>query len=151
MIAINAGVGCDRLIVEDCLIDMGLGGAATGIKLVGATAGATFRRNRIVGDYSLACIGGLTTASTEVYIDDNLLVNGGSGNVGAVAVISMVASTTGVVRRNTWLCNLATIVLGSVADTMFFSENYAGEDVGALASSILRSDATRVTGSADDT
>ena len=150
LITINAGVGCDRLIVEDCLIDMGLGGAATGIKLVGATAGATFRRNRIVGDYSLACIGGLTTASTEVYIEDNMLTNGGSGNVGAVAVISMVANTTGVVRRNTWLCNLATIVLESVADTMFFSENYAGEDVGAATSSVLRSGAVSVTASADD-
>jgi hypothetical protein len=69
-----------------------------------------------------------TTLSTEVYIEDNMLVNGGSGNVGAVEVIEMLTGTTGVVRRNTFLCNVATIVLQSVADTMYFSENYAGED-----------------------
>jgi hypothetical protein len=149
-IAINLGVGCDRFLIEDCVMDMGLGGAATGIKLVGATAGGTIRGCRIVGDYSQACIAGITTLSTEIYIEDNLLINGASGNVGAVEVIEMLTGTTGVVRRNTWLCNVATIVLQSVADTMYFSENYGGEDVGAATSSVLRSGAVSVTASADD-
>jgi|TARA_Y100000310_G_scaffold53827_1_gene49346 hypothetical protein len=150
VIAINFGVGCDRFLVENCEMDMGLGGAATGIKLVGATAGGTIRGNRIVGDYSQACIAGITTLSTEIYIEENMLINGASGNVGALEVIEMLTGTTGVVRRNTWLCNVGSIVLESVADTMYFSENYAGEDVGAAASSVLRSGAASVTASADD-
>lgn len=133
LISINAGVGCDGLIVEDCIIDMGLGGAATGVKLVGATAGANIRRNRIVGDYSLACIGGLTTASTEVYIEDNLLIQGNSENVGAVAVLSMVAASTGMFRDNTCYCNVASGVLQLVSTGMFFSNNWQGEDKGSAA------------------
>jgi len=150
LVAVNVLAGCDGLIMEDCVIDMGLGGAAVGLRISGASAGVDIRRNRIVGDYSQACIAGITTLSTEVYIEDNMLINGASGNVGTVEVIEMLTGTTGVVRRNTFLCNVASIVLQSVADTMYFSENYAGEDVGASTSSVLRSGAASVTASADD-
>lgn len=150
LIAINFGVGCDRFLIEDCEMDMGLGGAATGIKLVGATAGGTIRRCRIVGDYSQACIAGITTLSTEIYIEDNMLANGASGNVGAVEVVEMLTGTTGVVRRNHSLCNVATIAAHYVADTMAFFENYATEDVGQAAGAVLRTGAVSVTASADD-
>lgn len=150
LIAINVGVGCDGLIVEDCVMDMGLGGAATGIKLVGATAGVNIRRCRIVGDYSQACIAGITTLSTEVYIEDNFLANGASGNIGTVEVVEMLTGTTGVIRRNHSLCNVATIAAHYVADTMAFFENYATEDVGQAAGAVLRTGATSVTASADD-
>lgn len=133
LIAINYGVGCDRLVVENCEIDMGLGGAATGIKLVGATAGANIRNNRIVGDYSLACIAGLTTLSTELYIEDNILVNGGSAAVGTVAVLNLVAASTGMFRGNTVFCNVATGVLQMVSTGLFFSDNWQGEDPGSAA------------------
>jgi hypothetical protein len=131
VIAINYGVGCDRFLVEDCTFDEGLGGAATAIKLVGATAGGTIRNNRITGDYSLACISGITTLSTEIYIENNLLVNGGSANVGAVATISMVAASTGVVRGNTSFCNVGTGALHFVNTGMFHGDNWLGEDAGS--------------------
>lgn len=150
LIAINYGVGCDRFLVEDCVMDMGLGGAATGIKLVGATAGGTIRNCRIVGDYSQACIAGITTLSTEIYIEDNFLSNGASGDIGAVEVVEMLTGTTGVVRRNHSLCNVATIAAHYVADTMAFFENYATEDVGAAAGAVLRTGAVSVSASADD-
>lgn len=150
LIAINYGVGCDRFIVEDSIIDMGLGGAATGIKLVGATAGGMIRRNRICGDYSQACIAGITTLSTEIYIEDNMLENGASGNVGAVEVVEMLTGTTGVIRRNHSLANVATIAAHYVADTMAFFENYATEDVGQATGAVLRTGAASVTASADD-
>lgn len=150
LIAINFGVGCNNFIIEDIVMDMGLGGAATGIKLVGATAGGTIRRSRIVGDYSQACIAGITTLSTEIYIEDNLLANGASGNVGAVEVVEMLTGTTGVIRRNHSLANVATIAAHYVADTMAFYENYATEDVGQAAAAVLRSGAVSVTASADD-
>lgn len=131
LISINFGVGCSNFVVEDCTIDNGLGAGATGIKLVGATAGGNIRRNRIVGDYTLACVGGLTTLSTEIYIEDNVLVNGGSGGVGTVAVLSMVAASTGMFRGNTCFCNVATGVLQLVSTGMFFSDNWQGEDAGS--------------------
>ena len=131
LIAINLTVGCNWTTVDNCHIDMGLGGAATGIKLVGASTDIFITNNMIKGDYSLACIAGLTTLSTEVYIGDNILVNGGSANVGAVAVISMVAASTGMVRGNTFFCNVATGVLQIVSTGMFFSDNWHGEDPGS--------------------
>lgn len=133
LISINLGVGCNNFVIEDTVIDNGLGAGATGIKLVGATAGGTIRRCRIHGDYTLACIGGLTTASTEIYIEDNVLVNGGSANVGAVAVLSLVAASTGMFRGNTCFCNVATGVLQLVSTGLFFSDNWQGEDAGSAA------------------
>jgi hypothetical protein len=150
LISINLGVGCDNTTIQNTNIDMGLGGAAHAIKLVGASANVDIRGCRIVGDYSTANIGGITTLSTEVYIEENVLVNGGSGNINAQPVIEMLTGTTGMVRGNTFFCNLATIAAQSVADTMIFSNNFAGEDVGAAAGNILRTAAASVTASADD-
>ena len=149
LIAINLTVACNRTRIAHNTIDMGLGGAATGVKLVGASTDIDIIGNTIKGAYSFANIGGITTASTEVLIENNLLFNGGSAAVTAKPVISMEGNTTGVVRRNTFFCNVATIVLQSVSALQAFSENFAGEDMGALAGNILRTDATSVTGSAD--
>jgi len=139
LISINYGVGCDRFTVENCEIDMGLGGAATGIKLVGATAGGNIVGNRIVGDYSQACIAGITTLSTEIYIEDNLLVNGGGGALGTVEVIEMLTGTTGVVRNNTIFSDVATHLLMVVADTMLFSNNERSDDSGHAATTATTS------------
>ncbi len=129
LISINLGVGCHRTLVEDCLIDMGLGGAAVGIKLVGASANVDIRNNRIVGDYSLANIDGITTLSTEVYIEDNLLINGASGDIGTVAAIILLTGTTGVIRNNHIVCNLSTPDLSVVADTMMMFDNLYSETI----------------------
>ena len=80
--SINVGVGCDGLVVEDCVIDMGLGGAVAAISLVGATDDVTIQRNNIRGDYSTGNITSETTASTNVHILDNLLINGISTDIG---------------------------------------------------------------------
>lgn len=130
VIAINFGVGCNRFVIEDSVIDQGLGGAAAGIKLVGATAGGTIRNNRIVGDYSLANISGITTLSTEIYIEGNVLVQGGTGGLNAVAVIVLLTGTTGVVRDNYIVCDVATFALQTVADAMSFMNNQRTDDVG---------------------
>ena len=149
-IGINYGVGCDGFKVIDTKMDMGLGGAATGIKLVGATAGGDIKGCTIVGDYSQANIAGITTASTEIYVDNCILLQGGPGGVGAVEVMEMLTGTTGVVRRCHSLANVATIAAHHVADTMAFFENYATEDVGQASGATLRTAASSVTASADD-
>lgn len=150
LITINLLAACHWTTVEGCHIDMGLGGAAVGIKLVGASTDVTIRNNIIKGDYSIANINGITTLSTEILIEENLLINGASGNVGIEPVIELITNSTGVVRRNTFFCNVATIAAQTVADKLIFSENYAGEDVGGAAGNILRTAALSVTASADD-
>ena len=107
----------------------------TGIKLVDASAGCTIRGNRIVGDYSLANIAGLTTLSTEVYIEGNMLIQGGTGGLNAVAVISMVAGTTGIVRNNDIVCDVATFALQTIANTMSFLGNQRTDDIDAAKTS----------------
>jgi len=149
LISINVGVVSNPTI-EGCMIDNGLGGAAVGIKFVGATTKGTVQNNLIAGDYSTANINGITTLSTELMIRNNVLINGGSGNIGTEPVIEMLTGTTGYVIDNHFFCNVATIAAQTVADTMFFSNNFAGEDVGAAAGNILRTDAASVTASADD-
>lgn len=130
-ISINLGVGCDRTIIENCIIDQGLGDAAHAIKLVGATAGCTIKGNRIVGDYSVANIGGITTLSTEVYIEDNFLMQGGTANLNAQPVIEMLTGTTGIVRNNDIVCDVATFAAMTVADTMSFLNNQRTDDIDA--------------------
>ena len=129
LIAINLGVGCDRTVIDGCLIDMGLGGAAVGIKLVGASNKVDIKDCRIVGDYSLANIDGITTLSKEVYIEDNFLMNGGSADIGTVACIILLTGTTGVIRRNHLVCNLSTPDLSVVADTMMMFDNLYSETI----------------------
>lgn len=140
----------DDYLIEDCVFDMGLGGATVAILMGNASDGLTVRRNRMVGDYSSACIANTNAASTNLSIEDNLLFNGKSGNVNAQPVIDVQAAATGWVRRNTMFCNLATIAaMAENADTMLFFDNWAGEDMGAAAGNIRRTDATSVTASAD--
>jgi len=133
VIAINVGVGCSRLVVENCIMDMGLGGAAAAIKFVGATAGATIKNNRIVGDYSLALISGITTLSTEIYVHDNFLMNGGAGNIGTVACMVLLTGTTGAFWNNKFVTNVTAAVTAAVAaDTMVNAgENFISTSVEA--------------------
>jgi len=130
LITINYTVGCDNFLVENCTIDNGLGGAAAGIKLVGATAGGTIRNNRIVGDYSLAIISGITTASTEIYIEDNTLFQGGSGDINAVAAIVLVNATTGLTARNVMVVDLTTHVAAQTGSGRIMSLNQHTDEAG---------------------
>jgi hypothetical protein len=149
LIAVNILAGCNDTLIEGCRMDMGLGGAATGIKLVGASADVSVVNNLIKGDYSLGCVAGITTLSTEVLIANNIFMNGGSGNIGAVACVSMLTGTTGYVIANEVFCNVATVDVMMLADTMLFSRNYANEDVGEAADSIVWGAANSVTVMAD--
>lgn len=146
LISVNLGVGCDRATIEDSFLDMGLGGAAAGVKLVGASAGVTLRRNRITGNYSLANISGITTLSTEVLIEDNLLVQGGTGALNAVAVIALLTGTTGIIKGNYIVCDVATFALQTVASACAFMNNQRTDDVGQAATSAVTSSSVVASG-----
>lgn len=135
-------------VIENCVFDMGLGNSVDAILMVG-TVGCNIRGNRIVGDYSTANIACTGTLSTEVYIEDNLLVNGGSGDIGSEPAVQMLTGSTGIVRRNHILSDVVTHVLMTVADTMSFFENYSSDDTGSNSAAIIRHNATSVVASAD--
>jgi len=94
-------------LIENCEIDMGLGGAVSAIDMTADTERTTIRNCYIHGDYSTACINGDTALSTDVLIEGNTLVNGGSGNIGTVACIVLLTGTTGLIQDNKLVANIA--------------------------------------------
>lgn len=113
-------------IVEDNDFDMGIADAVRAIYLDADTQGMIIRNNRIRGDYSTACIGGDTTLSTDILIEDNLLINGEAGDINAVECIELLTGTHGVIRNNDLVCNVASPDLAIVADTCFrFGNRYS--------------------------
>lgn len=129
-ISINNNNNANYTLIEDCDLDAGLGGATHGILFTADSANSVVRNNLIQGDYSVANIGGITTLSTNLLIEDNLLISGASGAIGTVALIVMLTGTTGVVRRNMFLGNLATGAAYHTADAMWFGDNQYGDEVG---------------------
>ena len=130
--AINIGVGCDRLVIEDCKIDMTLGGAVAAIAIVGATTDVLIQRNMIRGDYSTGCITSETTASVDVHIIDNILINGRSDNINSEPVLECTTLTTsGIVARNYILSDLATQAAATVGTDLVYYENFRSDEKGA--------------------
>lgn len=122
-----------RCTIEDCIIDMGIAGAVSGIHLDADTAFTTIRNCIIRGDYSTGNIIGDTTLSTNLLIEDCLLENGIGGNLGTEPAIELLTGTTGTIRRNDIVCNLATKAASIVADTCLLFENYYNEDISSAA------------------
>lgn len=129
VVAIRTNDASNFALIEGNDIDMGLGGAVSAISFTKDTDSTTVRKNRIQGDYSTACINGLTTLSTKLDIDGNLLINGSSGNIGTEPGIELVTGSTGTIRNNLIVCNLATKAAAVVADTCMLFENYYNEDI----------------------
>lgn len=139
LIAINLLAGCNDTTVSNCFMDAGLGGAATGVKLVGASDTVKICDNTIIGDYSQACIGGITTLSTNVFIERNLLVNGNANALGTVEAIELLTGTLGVIRENTIFSDVATLALTMVADTCLYANNKLSDDTGTGSTTAITS------------
>lgn len=100
------GVLCDgnadRVLIEDCqFVGSSDTGPAAAVRFLGLDEG-TIRRCTFTGDYSVGNISFLTTAATNVLIEDCDF-----NNLNAVDVnVEGIASATGTLRRNT--CRIAT-------------------------------------------
>ena len=129
LISIQTNDASNFALIEGCDIDNGLGAAVHAIKFTKDTDGTIVRGCTIQGDYSTANIGGITTASTKLDINGNLLINGAAKALGTEPVIELVANTTGIVRDNYCVCNLATKLASIAADSVLLFENYYNEDV----------------------
>ncbi|MFA7333366.1 MAG: hypothetical protein WC130_03635 [Kiritimatiellia bacterium] len=117
-------------VIENNVIDQGIAAAVAAIHMDADTANTVIRGNKIYGDYSTGCIIGDTTLSTNVLIEKNLLVNGVGGNINSEPGIELLTGTTGIIRDNDIVSNLATMAASIVADTCLCFRNYYNEDVG---------------------
>ena len=119
-----------RWLIEGCTFDMDIAGAASAINMDADTDRLTIRKNVIRGDYSVANITGSTALSTNLDIDSNLLENGIGGNINGQPVIDLVGiASTGTIRDNYIVCDVATKAASIVASACLLFENYYNEDV----------------------
>ena len=117
----------NRCIIEDCIFDMGIAAAVSAIHLDADTDNLIIRRCYFKGDYSTACIVGDTTLSTNLLIEDCLLINGEHGDLNAQPAIELLTGSTGVIRRNHIVCNESSPAAAIVADSCFLFENKYSE------------------------
>lgn len=144
LVSVRTNDASNKALIEGNYFNMGLGGAVSAISFTKDTDETIVRNNHITGDYSTACINGITTASTNLLIEGNLLINGDSGNLGTEPCIELVTASTGTIRDNDCVTNLATMIASIVADACMLFRNYYNEDVNPGTGTIMG------TGSADD-
>jgi len=129
-VAVNLLAGCDYTVVEGCTIDADLGAATDGVKLTGASYGVAVKGNTIKGDFSTACITSDTTLSEDIMIEGNMLIQGQTDALNAVMVIEMLTGTTGIIRDNYIVCDVATHVLMVQTDGCSCFNNLSIDGVG---------------------
>lgn len=130
LVSVRTNDASNFALIENNFFDMGLGGAVAAISFTKDTNGTIVRNNIAMGDYSTAVINGITTLSTKLLIEKNLLVNGDASNVGSEPGIELITGSTGIIRDNDIVCNVATLALAIVADAVMMYRNYSTETVG---------------------
>jgi len=124
--AIKIGNACIGTMIDGCIFRAEAAAAMTAISSDDDTAFTTIQNCRIMGDYSVACIEFASVASTDLWILDNILVNGdlvGDNGLNAVEAINIVDASGGLIARNYIASDVATGLLMRVADDMTFMDN----------------------------
>lgn len=129
LVSVRTNDASNFAVIENCEFDMGIGGAVAAISFTKDTDHTIVRGNTIQGDYSTACINGITTLSTKLLIENNLLINGAAGDIGTEPGIELLTGTTGILRDNDIVCNVANKAASIVADTCLLFECYYNEDI----------------------
>jgi len=121
----SGGAASDRLTVLGCQFRMGAGACNSAI----CTKDSDYMivRGCIAhGDYAVANINNVTTASNHVLIADNYLFNGtigGDAGLNDQPCIELVATTTGMIVNNTLVCNVGTPDVAIVGADMYLDGN----------------------------
>lgn len=123
--------GAHRVIVDGCrfLAEPAVAGAATAIKLSGASHNVIVRNNEFMGDYSTACLSGITTLSQGLMFLDNLVHNTDAGE----PYLEVLTGTTGIISNTRGLASGATVAANAVADAMAHCENFVVNTAGTIA------------------
>jgi hypothetical protein len=146
---VNNNTGCT---IKNCKFNAGAGGAAHAIFCDADTDRLSVIGCDIRGDYSVACIGGDTTAITDVLIQGNILINGdlvADAGINAVAAISLLDGSAGLICDNRIVSDVATGLLMRVADDCVFQNNYISDDDGDEFSGVTEDTAVSITAMAD--
>ncbi len=126
----SSGAASNRLTVVGCQFNMGAGACNSGIYMKDSNY-ALIANNVFHGDYAVACLNQVTTASDHIVIKNNLMFNGtigGDAGMNAQPCIEVAGDTTGMIIENYFVANGAALTNSVVAADMFLFENYTSED-----------------------
>lgn len=131
VISLELEAGSHRCTVENCafLAEPAVAGASAGVKLVGASNNVTVRDSSFLGDYSLACMSGITTLSQHLLFLDNLVHNTDAGE----PYLEVLTGTTGIIAGTRGQASGGTVAANAVADAMSHVENYVTNTTGTIA------------------
>lgn len=120
-----------RAIIEKCrfLAEPAVAGAASAVYLSSANHNVIVKDNEFMGDYSVACLNGVTVISQGLMFLDNLVHNTDAGE----PYLEVFSGTTGVIAGTRGLASAATIAANAVADAMAHIENYVANTTGTIA------------------
>src|SRR3990167_4558361 len=129
--SIILAAAANRAVIEECrfLAEPAVAGAATAIKLSGAVHNVVIRRCEFMGDYSTACVNGITTLSQGLMFLDNVVHNTDAGE----PYLEVLTGTTGVIGDTRGLAGGATVAANAVADAMAHCENFVVNTTGTIA------------------
>lgn len=131
VISLELEAGSSRATIENCrfLAEPAVAGAASAIKLTGASHNVVIRNDEFMGDYSVACVNGITTLSQGLMVLSNLFHNTDAGE----PYLEVLTGTTGVIADNRGLASGGTIAANAVADAMAHCENFIVNTAGTIA------------------
>jgi hypothetical protein len=123
--------GANRVVIEGCrfLAEPAVAGAATAIKLSGASHNVRIQNCEFMGDYSTACVNGITTLSQGLMFLDNLVHNTDASE----PYLEVLTGTTGIIANTRGLASGATVAANAVADAMAHCENFVVNTAGTIA------------------
>ena len=142
---VNDNTGCK---VDSCYFNSKAGVADAAVMLDADTDQLTISNCDIRGDYAVACINGDTTASTDLYLLNNMIVNGamlGDGGLNAQPAIELLDDTAGVCNGNSFAADVDTGLLIRVADDMCFIQNWIADSDGDDKAGAMESTSATIT------
>ena len=121
------------LVISNCEFDAGTAQAATAIQLRYRNLDTIIKDCYIRGDYSTANINGMGTLSSDLLIDNLILINGVVGGLNTEPAVELLTGTVGVFRNNDVVCNVAAWKDAVVFDGGFMARNTYNETAYASA------------------
>jgi hypothetical protein len=128
-IILAAGASRAKIVNNRFLAEPAVAGAATAIKLSGASHNVVIRDNEFMGDYSTACVNAITTLSQGLMFIDNFVHNTDASE----PYLEVITGTTGIISGTRGLASGATVAANAVADAMAHCENYVVNTTGTIA------------------
>lgn len=131
VIALELEAGSHRALIDNCrfLAEPAVAGAVAAVQLTGASHNVRVQNCEFMGDYSTACLTGITTLSQGLMFLNNLVHNTDAGE----PYLEVLTGTTGIIANTRGQAGGATIAANAVADAMSHCENFVTNTTGTIA------------------